>query len=310
MAQATKAKAGGNPEQDTTKTEAKKATPVAILTLNKGALSTEVGPAMLKAYALSFENEQKAHDILNEIEAKRYDVLANTTQAIVKAAKSDKAVNLAAAFGQDTAEKNKLSKMIDLALGLQVYETVTTTGGSSQVLRTNPAIASYFPTKTDDKDAPATKRKATFRTNWAHLKTKCIQAAHGIISADITVKKDEKSGTLLLSGPAIQKEFGQDQVLLNEKQTIPDPKNKENSVQLKVKPSFTQVARIGAAAEGKVVEIRKDSRAQTATIDADTAVQSQCSQLIASLGKLEKPNDKTLASLNSLASAIAKRLGK
>lgn len=280
-----------------------------IVTVKSGALSTDVGPMVLAGLDKSYKEEQKAQAILQEVEGKRYDLLAQTTQAIVKAVKADDSINLSAAFSGDPKAMNRLNDQIGLALGFrEVTETAPDKNG--QIIRRvayAKAVTKYFPGPKDDKNSAETKRKATLRTNFLHLVKKCAQAAAGITANDLTLSVDKASGTLALSGPKIAETFGAEKVLLNEKKQVGEG---EAAVTLKEKPSFTAIAKMGAAAAGKTMQTRVDSRASVSgsnATDPNVALQQICASLAKACEKIKgAPDDATKRSLSIALSAIDK----
>jgi hypothetical protein len=279
----------------------------AIVTVKAGALSLDVGPAVISGLDKSYKDEAKANQLLQEVNGKRYDLLSQLTLAIVKAAKADDTIDLSVAFSGEAKRMNVLNDQIGIALGFrEVTQMENKKGDVIAKIGYAKAVQKFFPTAKDDKKAPETVRKATMRSNFLHMIKKCAQAAAAVIEKDITIKQDKASGTLQISGPEVVKQFGAETVLLNERQTIGEG---EQATKLKEKPSFTTLARIGAEASGKTLQIRKDSRAASNAVDPDTALQSICNTLVQSLNKLTgKPAAKTVESLQSVQSAIAKVL--
>lgn len=273
--------------------------------IKSGALSVDVGPMVLAGLSKSYEDENKAKALLSAVETKRFDLLAVMTQAIVKAAKADGSIDLSATFANDAKKMNVLNDQLGLALGFREV-TVTKDAGGKEHKRIGYAktVLKYFPGPKDKEDQGEYQRKSTLRSNFLHMLKKCAQASSAIVENDIVVKKDEKSGTLMVSGPKIQQQFGQDSVLLNDKLNIGEG---ESKITLKEKPSFTAMAKMGAAASGKVLPIRQDSRIQSGAVDPDTAIISICNTLVTALGKLQgHPMAKTIEALNSAKSAIDK----
>lgn len=281
--------------------------PKELVTVKAGALSVEVGPRVIQGLSKSYEDESKAKQLLQAVEGKRFDLLADLTSAIVKAAKADTSINLAATFDGDAKAMNVLNDQLGLALGFREVQTVVSEGGKeTKKIAYAKTVSKFFPMPKDDKKAAETIKKATLRSNFLHMLKKTAQAAAAIVDKDITVKKDTATGTLMLTGPAIQKQFGAESVLLNDKLTVGEG---DNAKKLNAKPSFTAIAKMGAEAHGKVLQTRTDSRVQSGAVDPDTALQSICNTLVQAIGKLkDKPIAKTVESLNSVKSAIDKVL--
>lgn len=273
-----------------------------IVTLKSAALSTEVGPMVLASLSKAQADEAAANALLNEVGAKRYDALASMTMAIVKAAKADDTIDLTVAFkSDDKPGTNLLMKQIRLAMGIDEIVTVGTGAKQIKKQQTAKTCAKYFPLPGEDKDAQETKRKATFRSNFAHQVKKAVQAASGIIEKGIIAKVDKASGTLAISGPAVMEAFGKESVVLDEKQGAGDDK-------LKIKPSFTAVANIGAAAQGKIIQQRAQTGNNPVAVDAETAIVSQCTEVVKTVNKIGEVTPAMRKAFESLVNAITKKL--
>lgn len=288
-----KAKASAKP--------AKEAAPLA--TVKASALSTDVGPAVIAALSASVAREDKIKQEVHDLATKRYDMLAKLTNGIVKAAKNDDSIDLNAIFTPG-AEKRKLEQQVGLALGyLEVVEPPKGSKSKAKI-GTAKSVAKYFPSGRDQKDSVEYRRKQTFRQNFTHQVTKCIQSAAAIISEKMNAEID-KSGTLKLTGPAVEKHFGAPSVLLNEKQTV---QNGNTAIQLKEKPSFTAIGRIAAEKAGKVLTVRKDSRSTVAEPDtAENAFVSLCDSLVKATNTLYNGSglsEKQLAALRQVKSVV------
>ena len=282
----------------------------AIVSVKASALSVDVGPAVIAGLASTFKEEEKMLELQRGIESKRYDLLAQTTQAILKAATADESIDLSVAFAGDSKKMKILNDQLGLALGFrEVTVLPATKEGGPEVKRITwaKAVHKFFPTAKDtNKDSAEYKRKDTLRSNFLHMVKKCAQAANGIMVSDAKVAVDKESGTLQLSGPAIQEKFGQETIILNEKQVIGEG---ENKVKLAAKPSYTAVAALGAEAAGKVLQTRKDSRIASNAVDPATAVRSIAKSLADACGKLKLPaDDETKRALSIAQNAIDKVL--
>jgi hypothetical protein len=272
-----------------------------VVTLKAGALSTDVGPRVLATLAKADADEEKAAALLSEVGAKRYDALAEMTMAVTKAAKHDDTINLGSSFKDDKKAANLLFKQIRLALGID--EIVTVGKGDKAVAKQQTAagVSKYFPSPKDDKDGIEYKRKNTFRSNFSHQLKKCIQAAAGIIEENLTVKTNKEEGTLMISGPKVEQVFGKSEVILNEKQG-------EGEDKLKVKPSFTALANIGAQAHGKVIAQRAQTGTSGKAVDADSVVLSQVAELLKTVNKISNVTEPQRKALESLVSTINTKL--
>lgn len=302
-AQVTKGK-GGKPEP----TKAVQAV-VIIPSINKGALSTDVGPRVIVGLAKAYNDEQQAKQLLAGVDAKRYDLLGETTMAIVKAAKADKSIDLNVSFGADKVGKNRLGDQLRLALGISEVVTVGKGDTAKKKIAYATAVKDYFPQPGENKDSEIYKRKNTLRTNFSHILTKCTQTAAGILERGIDAKMDKKAGTLMLSGPEIKKQFGASSVHLNEKQVV---QNGKTAVELTAKPSFTAIQAKAAERHGKVLHRGSNTRGVSAQLGEkglDGAVEAVCKSLVSIIAKLgDKISDKSKAALEGARSALDKVL--
>lgn len=301
------AKEAKKPAADKAPKEADKVAPSAVkevVTVKAGALSVDVGPAVIAGMSKAYEDEQKANTILASVESRKYDMMSQLTAAIVKAAKADESIDLSATLSGDPKKMNKLNDQLGLALGFREVTVLPATDKVAEIRRIGPAkaVQKYFPGPKDDKNSPEYARKNTIRSNFLHQLKKCAQAANGLIVTNTTYVRDEKSGTLQISGPAVEKAFGQKTVLLNEKQTMGEGDAK---VQLTQKPSFTAVAKLGAAAAGKVLEQRAQTGISGNAISAGAALQGLCKSLTEACSKLKLPaDDETKRALSIAQAAI------
>lgn len=281
---------------------------VAVVSIKDSALSTDVGPMVLAGLSQTYKDEEKMLELQRSIEGKRYDLLAQTTQAILKAATEDDTIDLTATFSGDNKKMKILNDQLGLALGFRELVVLPPTKeGGEEVKRIQwaKAVQKYFPGPKDAKGSAEYTRKNTLRGNFLTLVKKCAQTASGIMATDTEVAVDKESGTLQISGPAVKEQFGAETVLLNEKQTIGEG---EEAVKLKAKPSFTAVAKMGAEAQGKVIQVRKDSRAGPAT-DVGQAIRSIAKSLADACSKLKTPpDDETKRALSIAQNAIDKVL--
>jgi hypothetical protein len=290
-------------------TKAKKpVTAVVIPTVSAKAMSKDVGPRVALGMAQVAETEAEAKKLLAGVDSKRYDLLAQLTQAIVKAANNDKGIDLSKTFSGDLKEVNMLNDKLGIALGFREVVTIGEGDKARERVVTAKALEQIWPRQGETaNNSPEYKRKSTVRSNFLHALKKCAQAAEGIRSKDLKVSLDKESGTLRLSGPNIKSTFGEDSVLLNEKQTIGEG---DKAVKLLAKPSYTSIANMGAEAHGKVLKTRVQSgigHAGSSGVDPVTAFVSVCSALVKGIEKLgAKPDAKCVDALRSVQNAIAK----
>jgi hypothetical protein len=283
--------------------KAKEPKPQAIIPIIKqSAMSLDVGPRVISGLMQVSETEAEANKLMSQVANKRYDLLAQLTQGIVKAAKADKTISLAAYFSKDPKQVNAVNDQLGLALGFRKVASVGEGEKARQRVVLADEVAKLFPQESTTKGTQAFNRRATVISNFLHTLKKCAQAAEGIISKDMKMSLDKATGTLRLSGPTIKTTFGQDSVLLNEKQTIGEGDKKKK---LNAKPSFTSIADIGAREHGVVMQVRKDSRASAA--DPVLSFVSVCTSLVSAIGKLgDKPDSRQVEALASVQNAIDK----
>ena len=281
------------------KAKASAKTEQALITVEANAMSRDVGPVVVATLADTYAKENKAQGMLQEVRTKRYDLLSNTTKAIVKAAINDTSVDLSKAFDPDKKTAQALNEQLQIALGIREYQTV----GDKKRLVYTKDVQRFFPQPKDKKDDPKTQQKATLRSNFIHLLKKCSQAACAIVDNKIEHDLDKDSGTLLISGAFVEKKFGQADVLLDERQTIPfDNGNGGTTIQLKERPSFTALANIAAQDHGAV--LKKKPEPKSKAVDPDTAVTSLCATLVKAINKLDKVTETQRKALESVRSAL------
>lgn len=288
----------------------------ALVTVKAAALSTDVGPRVCAGLFKAYDLEEQAQKMLHEVSAKRYDLLAQTTAAIVKAAKNDDSINLSVVFNaKSEKDKNVLYDQVGLAIGTRSVHTVGKGDKVSKRIGYAPSVAKYFPQPGENKDDPKIKRKDTFRSNFSHLVKKCIQTACAIVDKDLEAEIDKETGTLRISGPAIEKQFGQESVLLNEKKTQENPdagkktgkgdEREPENVVLKEKPSFTAIA---ALADGAATLQRGGTVAHRGTkvTTPEEVVVELCKSLVAALPKVKTHTPALNNAIRSLANAFEK----
>jgi hypothetical protein len=276
-----------------------------VVTVNAKAVSKDVGPAVIGELAKTYDMETEANAMLNRVDAGRYTAMTMTTEAIVKAAKADKSIDLSLAFSDDKKEVERLNTQIGLALGFREYHD---TGKGKHRLIYAKSVQKYFPAPTDVKGSVEAVKKATLRSNFTHMLKKCARAACAIVENNITAKADPKAGTLRISGPKVEEVFGQKEVLLNEKQKV-QVKGQEKPVELKDKPSFTALASVAAADHGATVSRKSTARGQRVLTDPVAAIESLCTSLVNAVSKLEAPIDaKAIKAMESVRSALDKVL--
>jgi len=306
--------------------EEKRTVGTGLYALKGSAVSLDVGPRVINEW---FKDDIKIDALTNEINTlkgqKRYDRLADLTLAIVKAAEHDDKIDLTATVSTDKKAKEKLNNLLGVALGFKEVKQAEPdkNGTVVDVIVFSESVADCFPMPGEtEKNTANLQKKTTFRSNFTTQLSKCAQAALGIIEKGITAKRD-KSGTLMISGPEVKKHFGADNVLLNEKQKVGEGDAK---VELAAKPSFTELAVMGAASQGAAVtggdggqhrtrqtgtvqpEVQAANKAAK-TMTAGAAVENVCKILMQALEKLtDKLEKSTIEALESAANAIEVKL--
>jgi hypothetical protein len=273
------------------------------------ALSKDVGPLVIRGLAEAHSAEAQAQAVLDTVEAKRYDLLSKLTMGIFKAAKADKSIDLSTSFlGKEGAQQSAyLNDQLGIALGFKEVQTINVgTPQEAKRVAWAKGVAELVLSTKEEKDTPEGKRKATIRSNFLHSLKKCAQVACSMLEDKVNGKYDEKAGTLLLSGPSIKAQFGQPSVLLNEKQTIGEGDKK---VKLTEKPSFTAIAAKAGEKHGKPVHRGTNTRGNSRALANPTAAMDDIAKsFISFVNKIDKPNEKQTAILQSVRDAIDAKL--
>jgi len=290
----------GRPLKATPKVAPKAALSVALVPMVKStALSVDVGPLVAKMMLDASRADQQSVELRKSGEAKRYDGLMLMTEAIAKASKADDSIDLGSVFlDAKDVSKAKLYNQVYVALGYKAPVVVK----DKARLDWAPAVLDIMKPGAAD---PEKKQKESIRTNLATQIGKCIQGAIFLVENKVKTKTDKATGTLEISGPAVQKHFGEASVLLNEKQNVQIKDRKGNvigSKDLKAKPSFSEIARLGAESHGKVFTKRVDSRA--VATDPNKFFVGVCDSLVKALEKGPTLDDAATKALESLQSAI------
>lgn len=280
-----------------------------IPTVKPGAMSKDIGPMVISQLDKVGMAEKEAQTLLKQVATKRYDLLAQMTLAIVKASQNDKGIDLSATFeGAKDARKSVLNAQIGVALGFR--EVMIEGEGDKQTQRVVYAksVRQYFPSPDDKKDSPEAKRKETLRSNFAHSLAQCMKAAAGIVERGIKARYEPKAGTLLLEGKAVKEQFGQDKVLLNEKQKLtPNPNKPDDTVELKEKPSFTAISARAVEDHGGTAHRGSNTRgkgAATARQSPEQAFVSVCNSLVSAIGKVKEFTKPMKEAMDSVYNAI------
>lgn len=286
---------------------------VAIVPLAKSALSLDVGPSCLALLDKARADHATATELMKGVESSKFTIISKVTLAIVKAAKNDKNINLAAVYSGDNKLMNELQNQLGIVLGTRMLKEVKDGETSMTRVVPTPAVADFFPAAGEKKDTPEYARKDTLRSNWTTLVKRAAGAACGVIDKGMKAEMDKKSGTLMLSGPAVKTQFGADKVLLNE-----NISQVSKDKPLKARPSFTAIRDMGAvlhdaAPIGGKSNTRTGGQGQTTAapkpVDPDVAFQSMASGVAMALGKFAGPLEgKTKEAAEMLLNALTAKL--
>lgn len=291
------AKAAKTTEEDTK--------PIELITVSKRAMSADVGPIVVRRIADWQAQDEESKSLAREATNKRYDVMKDLTLAIVKAANGDDDIDLSVYFGGDSKLIGDANDRIGIALGIRVAKIVGEGDKQKQKIEYSPEVREFFPSKDDTGDAKT--RKRTMQSNFTHMLKKCAQGACAVIEKDIKIKAD-KSGTLMVSGPIIKKEFGQDSVLLNEKVKMEGKKGE--TITLKTKPSFTALADIGARAMGAVLKKPESNhRGRAQAVDQVKHLTALAKEIVKMVEKIDVPNEAQVKAMESMWNALDVKLG-
>lgn len=275
-----------------------------IPVLKSTALSTDVGAKVVAWIADARRFDDEAASLVKSGETTRRQGLELMTMGIVKAVRADSSINLATVFEEKKSPtRARMYNQLYIGLG---FKTPVDMGKGKKRLDWTKDVAPYV--APENANDPTRQQKDHVRQNLAHQLTKAIHASIKIVEAKIDIRRD-KSGVVMLTGPAIKSHFGEASVLLNEKQTVKTLDKKGNVTgekTLKAKPSFTEIARMGAESHGKIMTTRVDSRAVVA--DPAKHVADLCGMIVKALEKINEPDDAMRTSLESVRSAIEKIL--
>jgi hypothetical protein len=291
-----------------------------LITVDPKALSTSVGATVLSLLSKTEIAAEKITAARSELKRRGYEALALTTQALHRGAKADPTFDPGAIFSGDKALKRDTITRARLILGVLEVAPVKDKKGNIKNTYVVPKSAQkYFPSPTNPADyvtakgkdgketrdfSDAGRHKETFRTNFDKLLRKCIQATDDLLQRNAVVSYDKDEQTLRLSGPSIKAQFGIDTVLVNERTTIADPKDKANTIELETKPSYQGLASHAAVTYHGVVLGKRGKVAQEPASDEDHFI-AMCKSVISAINKIgDAMTDEQLDALTSLRSAI------
>jgi hypothetical protein len=287
---------------------------VAIPQVKAGAMSVDLGPMIAKSIAQYTESSEALQQARMELGEREYAIASAITEACVKATRADPSIDFSVVMGKDIAAKRELNAKMYIALGLKTTVLRGKEGQKVASLEWNPNNEVGKLLGEQDSDSAAIKqKKESYRTNLSHTLTKCEKAALWLVETKgVNFTHDKDSGTLRLSGPGVQQVYGAPTVLLNQSATQPlrdaDGKDTGSTVNLKAKPSYTDIARRAAEAHGKVIMTRADSRPKQFD-DPHAQVVHMCELLVKTLEKYSDPNPAAQSALESALSAIEETLG-
>lgn len=281
------------------------------LFLAAGAISKDVGPAVLASLAAAQKDEERAHELLGSVDSKRYDALSQMTRALVLAIDNDPHINIEDAFSTEKKRVERIYEQCRVALGIKVPRKIEIGGVETIISEYAPAVAKLFPSKADKPGSDTHKRKDTLRSNFTHALKKCLGAAIGILDMNADMEVDKDTGTLLLTGPAVKVAFGSETVTLDGRQSVGEG---ESVVKLNMKPSYEGVAKIAQQKRGAVASPRKAGVSTAGAgpvqpVNSDEAFGSLCNSLIAALNKMQgRPSEDAVKAMLSVESAINAKL--
>jgi hypothetical protein len=302
------------------------------IVVKKSACSLDLGPSIVSQWATDERRKSEITSELNLITGtKRRDLITQLTLGIVKAAKGDDTIDLSLAFSGDPKQQGKLNNLLGIALGFRTVVTSAPdkTGVSYDTVVSAPAVKEFFPMP-GETEANTTdyRQKLNFSKNFLAQLKKCAGAAQAIIDQDVEAHYDKKLGTMVISGPAVKKRFGQESVVINEAKSIGEGNAK---VELNEKPSFQALAvwggetvgadnkasaagtpgsrgtKPGTIAGGQV----KAAEEKLKTTKPDAAVVSVCKILVSAIEKYEgEITEEMEIAFSSVTNAIDVALGE
>jgi hypothetical protein len=264
--------------------------------INPRALATDVGQQAVMAWKETKDLESEIANLEDQTNRQKGHALKIMTVAFAKAASIDKNIKLEDIYQEKGEKLRDLRQRCEVVIGLKVAKT-----GEDGVQRYElaPWTKEYLPQPKEDKNLPGFQAKENFRSNFAAAMTKCIKAADALVLKGIQAEEDKVTGHLMLTGKAVKEHFDVDKVSLNEKREVVD-----NGKQVKLTkiPSFTELARIGAASRNKAIPTRAQSAKEINPLnekDVISAVQS----ITTALGKLKDFGDELATAIEALAEA-------
>jgi hypothetical protein len=278
--------------------------------INPKALQKELGPTIIRMLAGAEKDKQSLDELRQQIGRKQYEAIAKLTAGVLHVAKNDSNVSLADHFASgDGSDKKRMALNETLYLALGMKEVIKVGTGTAQADRVVWARSckDYLPQYGEATDTVEYDRKNTFRTNLAKQLNKAAGAALDLMKRKIDARVDETQGTLLISGPEVQKQFGVPQVALNEKQNVENDAGLK--VTLKEKPSFQALYNNAAKSEGLVVKSKSSDRTNRPIVDPSAAIVELSTVMLNAMGRvkegeLSKPAEEALKQIRDKIDAM------
>jgi len=266
-----------------------------------GALSTDVGQKAVEAWTTTYNASGEIKDLEVRRDASKREALAYLTHAFVHAAKNEPTIILANVNSDKKGERDRLREKLFVAIGIK---TARIGEDGAAILEYSDWAKSRFPQPGEDEKSPDWRAKENFRSNFATAVTKCIGSANAIVTRGMNVRIDTDK-QLVISGPAVKQHFDMDEVKLDEKKTVrlptADP-NKYREVELKAKPSFTELQRISHKDAGKTLQTRADSRPRAGVSEGELL--QSVKAMMGIVNGLKAFGDELAEGLEELATAI------
>lgn len=295
--------------------KAQKSKELVIPRVNAKAISKDVGPRFVRSLGKAEVDIVQGEQLKAAGQQAKATAMSELTLAIVKAAKADTSIahNLTACVDTSDDAKKRMALLNDqlhIAVGNREVVTIKNKKGEDiQRTEWSAAVRDLFPASGESTEVGTPgAAKNTLRQNVAHAMKDAAKAALYIIDRDIKADIQKQTGQLKISGPAVKKMFGADNIVLDEKQKIiPTDKNgkaKGDPIELKEKASFAALRR-GAEQEigGNVPKPRVQRTMATTT--PDKAIITIANSLVDALSAYKgKVTDEMKTALNAAYSAI------
>lgn len=272
----------------------------------KTAVSKDIGPKVVAGFAKTQQDEAAYKQLGAAIQTNNKANMAMLTAAIVKAAINDpKNFDLGISFSNDKGDKERLNDNICLAVGIKEIVQVGDGPKAPKTVQWAKSVGNFFPMPGEDRNAPEIRKKETFRSNFSHTMTTAVKAACTIVSEKMKVSQDANTGVLMISGPAVQRQFGAKTVALDGRKVVGEGDEK---VTLKDTPSYAAVVAMSQEKHTGTPTVRA-SGTRTSTVSGDNAIIQMAKQMAASVQKLETISDKVREALYAMVEAVEAKTG-